>query len=101
MAQAGVVAWPPGTALRPGVERRHSVIPGRQWPAILVAEVHSPRVFEEDVEIRSRRARWIDGLLGQMNGAVGVGEGARLLAPRRGGQHDVGEFGGFGAEDVL
>src|SRR3954454_16707612 len=99
MAQAGVVAWPPSTALRPCVERRLGIVPGRQWPTVLVAEVHSARVVEEDLEIGPRRAGWIDGLLGQMHGAVGVGEGARLLAPRRGGQHDVGEFGGFGAED--
>ena len=36
-----------------------------------------------------------------MHGAVGVGEGTCLLAPRGGRQHYVGEFGSFGEENVL
>jgi len=32
---------------------------------------------------------------------VGVGDGAVLLRPGRGRQHDIGVFRGFGQEDVL
>ena len=44
----------------------------------------------------------LEGLAGALHPALAVGGGALALAPRRGrGEHDVGELGGLGEEDVL
>ena len=43
----------------------------------------------------------VDGAFGEVHGAVGVGERAELLAPRRRRQDDVGEAGRLGEEEVL
>jgi hypothetical protein len=52
---------------------------------------------------RSARAapRRIDRLVRNMHCAVGVGERPSFLAPRRCGQQNVSQRGGFGEKDVL
>jgi hypothetical protein len=42
-----------------------------------------------------------DGLLGEVNRAVDIGEAPRLLPPPRCGEYDVGQLGGLGQEQVL
>jgi hypothetical protein len=76
-------------------------VPLDQRLPVPVAEVHAPRVVEEDVEVGLRLPGRVDGLVGDVDGAVGVREGPELLPPGRGGEHDVGERGGLGREDVL
>ena len=43
----------------------------------------------------------LDRLASELHHAIGVGDGADLLRPRGGRQHDVGEIGRLGEEDVL
>ena len=99
--EPGVVARTTARACLPRLERRLGVVPADERPAVAVAEVHPPGVIEEDVEVRTGFAGRIDGALREVHGAVGVGERAELLAPRRRRQHDVGEPGRLGEEEVL
>ena len=69
--------------------------------AVVVGEAHRVGVHQEDVEVAPGLTRRLDGLLGQVDRAVDVGEAAGLLAPSRGRQDDVGELGGLGEEQVL
>src|SRR5690606_3167174 len=101
VAEPGVVAGASGAAPLPGGEGGLGVVPADQGGAVLVAEVHAGREVEQDVEVGPRLAGRFDRLVGQVHGAVGVGEGAGLLAPGGGGQHDVGELGGLGEGQVL
>jgi hypothetical protein len=89
VAHAGVVARPSRGAALPRLDGGLRVVPGDQRTAVLVAEVHPAGVLQEDVEVGPRLARGLDGLRRHVHGAAGVGEGARLLAPRRRGQHHV------------
>lgn len=101
VGQTGVVARASGTAPLPCLERRFRVVPGHQGGAVLVPEVHARRVVEEDVQVRTCLSGRLHRLLRKMHGAVGVGEGARPLAPRRRGQHHVRQLGGLGQEQIL
>ena len=48
-----------------------------------------------------RVAGRLDRLAPELHHAIGVGDGADLLGPRGGGQHDIGEIRRFREEDVL
>jgi hypothetical protein len=58
-------------------------------------------VLEEDVEVVLRLAGWAHGSLREVDRAVGVRVGPRLLPPGRGRQDHVGEPGRLRREDVL
>src|SRR3954467_12464228 len=81
IADSGVVAGAAGAASLPCLESRLGILPRRQRLAVFVAEVHPPRVVEKEVEVGSGGAGWLNGLLGQVHGSVGVGEGAGLFGP--------------------
>ena len=51
--------------------------------------------------VRARLARRVEHLAADLHAPVGVRVGALLLEERGGGQHDVGELGRLGEEDVL
>ncbi len=55
----------------------------------------------DDPQVWPGVARRVDRLLAQLHHAVGVGDRAGLLGPGGGGQHHIGQPGGFGHEDVL
>src|SRR5436190_18842481 len=80
VAHAAVVARPPARALAPGIEGTLGVTPLDQRGAVLVAEIHPAGEVEEDVEVGLRLAGGFDGFMTDVNGAVGVGERAGLLA---------------------
>src|SRR5439155_15383791 len=63
VGQAGIVAWPAARALLPSFERLFGRCPFDQRPPVLVPEIHSPRVIQENVEIAARLARWFDSLV--------------------------------------
>jgi hypothetical protein len=100
IGQPGVVHRTARAALFPRLEGLLRFIPGRQRSTILVCQSHSSRIVDPDRHIRPGLARRVDGLLGQVHGAVHVGVCAGLLAPKRRRQHDVGQLGGFGAVAV-
>jgi hypothetical protein len=77
------------------------MFPLDKGPSISVAEIHAPRVLQEDVEVVLRLARRPYGGLREVDRAVGVGEGPGLLAPGRGRQVDIGEPGRLRQENVL
>ncbi len=77
------------------------MLPLDQGPPVVVAEVHTPRVLEENVQVVPGLPRRLDAGLGEVDGPVGVRKGPGLLAPGRGRQDDVGEPGGLREEDVL
>src|SRR5205085_2077393 len=58
VGQRAVVARPASRAVLPRGECRFGVVPGDERVAVAVAEVHSSRVVEEDVEIGPRVAGW-------------------------------------------
>lgn len=95
--------WSQGgrAALLPRLERGLGVVPADERAAVPVAEVHPAGVVEEDVQVGAGLAGRFDGLLGEMDGPVGVGERAGLLRPGRGGQHDVRQLCGLGGIEVL
>ena len=57
--------------------------------------------LDEQPEVFLRVAGRLDRLASELHHAIGVGDGADLLGPRGGGQHDVGEIRRLGEEDVL
>ena len=57
---------------------------------------------EQDLDVVTRVAGRVERLADELHSTLGVGDRAVGLAPRRrSGQHDVGELGGLGEEDVL
>ncbi len=100
VAHAGVVARPAGRAALPLGERLGRRGPPGQRPARAGAKAHPPRVVQPGVQVAAGLPGRGHGLLGQVHGAVGVGERAGLLAPQRRGQHHVGQFGGLGEVGV-
>jgi len=50
--------------------------PWHEWVVVLVFEVHTAAVIEEDVEVGLGLAGWFDSFVGDVNGAVDVGETA-------------------------
>ncbi|MNT27845.1 hypothetical protein D3C72_1634950 [compost metagenome] len=55
----------------------------------------------DDPQVLARLPRRVQCLAAELDGAVGVGEGAGLLREGRSRQHHVGQVGGLGQEDVL
>ncbi len=55
----------------------------------------------ENPEVFFRLAGRFNRLTSELHHAIGIGDGADLLRPRGGGQHDVGEVRRFGEEDIL
>ncbi len=100
VAEPGVVARPPARALLPRLEALLRRRPLHQRLAVLVPQVEPTGVVEEDLHVRPRLAGRLDRLLGEVDGAVGVRERARLLAPERRRQHHVGEPRRLGQERV-
>ncbi len=98
---AGVIAGTAARALFPGLEGRFGVVPLDQGLTVLVPKIHAPCVVQEDVKIGLGLPGRLDPLLRDVNRAVGVREGAQLLAPRSGRQNDVGQLRSLGEEDVL
>src|SRR3954463_16768355 len=96
VAHAAVVARSPLRARLPALERPFGVLPLHQRLAVLVPQPQTTGVVEEDVEVGTCLAGRFDRFLRQVDGAVGVGEGAGLLAPGGGGQYHVGQLGGLG-----
>src|SRR4029450_10353538 len=93
VAEARVVAGGALGAGLPGPERSLGLLPADQRLAVAVAEVHPGGVVQEDVEVAAGLAGRVDRPLGQVDGAVGVGEGAGPLAPDRGGPDHGGRAG--------
>ena len=57
---------------------------------------------EQDLDVVTSVAGRVERLADQLHATLGVGDRAVGLAPRRRPrQHDVGELGGLGEEDVL
>src|SRR6186997_3456942 len=76
VAQARVVARPTAGALLPGFEAFLGRRPANERLPFAVAQVESMGEIEEDVHVRPRLARRIDGPFREMDGAVGVRERA-------------------------
>src|SRR5215208_4077019 len=93
VAHPGVVAGAARVARLPGFECRLGVMPGNQWGTVFVGERHPSREVEENIEIGPGLTRWLDRFVRKMDRAVDIREGADLLAPDRGRQHDVSEPG--------
>src|SRR5690625_305732 len=98
---ARVVARSSPAALLPALEGTLGVAPLHQRCAVLVLEAHPMGEVDEDVEVRARLTRRVDSLLGEVDGAVGVGEGPGLLPPGGGREDNVGELGGLAQSGCL
>src|SRR5215212_2230269 len=101
VGDARVVAGTTSAALVPRLEGLLRVFPLDKGSSIFVAEIHAPRVLQEDVEVVLRITRGPYGGLREVDRAVGVRVCAGLLAPGRGRQDDIGEPGCLCQEDVL
>ena len=96
-----VVTRAPVRALLPRAVGRFRVRPLDEWIAVAVAELHPSRVVEENVEIRLRVSRRVDGLFAEVDRAVGVRNRPGLLAPAGGRQDDVRQPRSLCQEEVL
>ena len=66
-----------------------AVAPLDQRLAVFFAEIHAPGIIQKHIEVAPRVARWLDGLIGQMDRPIRIGETSGLLAPDRGRQNDI------------
>jgi hypothetical protein len=92
----------------PGVHRREPadlvphVLGGLIRLAVVPGVAELAGEVEDDLDVVAGLARRVERLAAQLHPAFGVGHRAVGLAPRRrAGQHDVGELGGLGEEEVL
>ncbi len=57
--------------------------------------------IEQNIEVGPRFAGRLNGLVGDVDGAVSVGERARLLTPDAGRQDHIGQLGRLGHKRIL
>src|SRR5579862_8610107 len=58
------------------------------------------RQFTNDLPVYARLSRRIDGLIIFDYSSLEAGDGPFILGPYRSWQHDIGQFSGFGEEEV-
>ena len=68
---------------------------------VMPVQAHALGDLLDDPQVGFRIARRQHGLAAHLHRAVGVADGAGFLGPGAGGQHHIGQPGGFGQENVL